>query len=125
MYNHVESVSGWSMTSFVAWYGKKSLQLKKHECELIALLRKGAAVDKLLKGVEVVRMAHIRALKSRIAQLPASEKSADTIQELARKIDAWHVRPSQSILAHYQQNQFRVKRPKPRLKGVYRGYGPG
>jgi hypothetical protein len=90
------------MASFVPYYRKKSKQLAKHEGELLLLLQKKAERPKVLMAVEIVRAAHIRTVKSRIAQLPASEKSAAAIEKLENESETWLKLPQEAILDMYR-----------------------
>jgi len=93
------------MASYVPWYGKKREQLAKHEHELMLFLQKGTEMSKVLKAAEIVRAAEVRALKARIAQLPASEKSAGTIVDLEHEIQVWMQLPVAAIIEKYRMRK--------------------
>ena len=64
------------MSNYIPWYGKKRESLHKREKELAALFRTSATAGNLSEAAEEVRLAKIRALKSKRAQLAPSETSA-------------------------------------------------
>ncbi len=84
------------------YYRKKAKQLLKHERELLLAFQKGWDAVRVEAAAEEVRAAQIRVLKSRQAQIVASEKGAAERAAIEKEIGEWKGIPVEEIVAEYR-----------------------
>ncbi len=77
------------MAGYVPWFGKKRERRRARERTFVDLLRSGADANQLNEGADAVRLAHVRELKARRAQVPPAEKNAAAVADLDRDIEFW------------------------------------
>jgi hypothetical protein len=107
------------MAAYIAWYGKKLAALGQCEQELIESITANAPLAKISACAEKVRLAHIRALKSKRAQFPPSEKSAVAMNGFENRVAFWANVPVETIIAGYRTGRFQRERPARCLRGVW------
>lgn len=90
------------MANYLAWHGKKRQRLKKRENRFESLLQTEKDPSKLAKAADEIRAAHVRVLKSRLAELSPSEKNAIAMENLNREIALWLALPTQEIIERYR-----------------------
>ena len=61
------------MAGYVPWYGKKRACLVEHEKKFATLLQTTTEPDRLAEGAEIIRAAHVRALRASKACLAPKE----------------------------------------------------
>jgi hypothetical protein len=98
------------MANYVPWYGKKRERLIEHERVFLSLLATDADAATTHEAAEVVRAAQVRALKSRLAQLPPSEKNAAAVGNLDREINFWLGMSPEEIVNGYRHGTLRNHR---------------
>ena len=103
---------GTSMANYIAWYGKKREHLIERERDLAALLKSEAEASRIAGAAEEVRAAQIRALKSKRAELPPSEKNARAVANLDREIEFWLGLTANEIIVGYRTGKLRGHRSK-------------
>jgi len=86
------------MANYPAWYGKKRERLIQRLREFDVLLQNQPDPSELAEGAELVRAAKIRALKSRRAQLPPSERSASAIAKFDAEIQLWDRSTAEEVI---------------------------
>jgi len=86
------------MASYIAWYGKKRDRLRQIEHDFIDLLRTAPNLSTLAKVAELLRSAHIRALKARREYLSPCEKNTEAFQNRTREIQQWTNLPVEAII---------------------------
>lgn len=90
------------MANYIPWYGKKKARLAEVEDAFIATLKNATDAKKLNEVADKVRLAHVRALKARRAQLPPTEKAVVAIEVLGRQIQFWMMLNAEQIIAGYR-----------------------
>ena len=90
------------MASYIPWYGKKRERLAEHECTFRTLLQNDSNLKELREAADMVRLAHVRALKAKRAQLPPSEQSLAAIENLEREIQFWYVLTVDEVIQGYR-----------------------
>src|SRR5690348_14668113 len=98
------------MANYIAWYGKKRKHLIEREREFIALLQAGADGRRIAEAAEAVRAAKVRALKSKRAEFPPSEKSEVMVQNLELQIEFWLALPVEKIVEGYRGREQKDRR---------------
>jgi hypothetical protein len=98
------------MANYIAWYGKKREHLIESERDFGALLQSQPDPSKMAEAAEQVRVAQIRALKAKRAELPPSEKNAAAVENLDREIEFWLALSVGEIIAGYQTGKLRGHR---------------
>jgi len=68
----------------------------------IAILKDAADPKKLKEVADKVRLAHVRALKARRAELPPTEKAVIAIEGIDREIQFWMMLNAEQIVAGYR-----------------------
>ncbi|HQY87485.1 MAG TPA: hypothetical protein PK402_02425 [Tepidisphaeraceae bacterium] len=100
------------MTSYIAWYGKKRVRLAEMEMEFINQLHHQVTGVKLDRGAEEVRLAQIRALKSKRAELKPSGQNELAIAHLNDEIKFWMTLSVEEIIDGYKSGKLRGHRLK-------------
>jgi len=90
------------MANYIPWYGKKKARLAEVEDAFIAILKNTTDPKKLNEIADKVRLAHVRALKARRAQLPPTEKARVAIEGLDREIQFWSTLNADQIVTDYR-----------------------
>lgn len=90
------------MACYIPWYGKKKARLAEVEEIFIAILEDTTDLKKLKEVAEKVRIAHVRALKAKRAQLPPTEKAADAIEAIDHEMQFWNMLNADQIVAGYR-----------------------
>ena len=99
------------MAGYVPWFGKKRERLVDRERAFVTMLRAGAADAKqLAKAGDAVRLARVRELKARRAQLAPREKNAAKVAELDRKIAFWLALHPGDVVEGYRRGTLRPHR---------------
>ena len=99
------------MAGYVLWHGKKRQLLARREQEFQAILQAETNTEKLKEWAEEIRAAQIRALKSKRAQLPPSEKNLEKVNELEREMEIWLHSPADSIIEIYKMKLKKNAKP--------------
>ena len=98
------------MANYIAWYGKKRERLAEHERAFLPLLQQETDLKQLREAADTVRLAHVRALKARRAELPPSEASAVAIANLNREIRFWLALTVDDVIEGYRSGVLRRHR---------------
>lgn len=97
------------MASFIAYYGKKRSRLENREHEFLELLSNNASETQTADAAEVVRAAHIRALKEKRQKFAPSEKNSALYKQIEDAIHWWTDLPNQQIIDGYRNPRRRRK----------------
>jgi len=98
------------MANYIPWYGKKRERLAEHERAFLPLLQNETDVKQLREAADTVRLAQVRALKAKRAQLPPSEKYAVAIANLDREIQFWLALTGDEVIEGYRSGTLRRHR---------------
>ena len=90
------------MANYIPWYGKKRERLIERDRAFVALLQGETDPAKLAGAAEAVRAEQVRALRSKRAQLPPSEKNAAAVANLDREIAFWLALTAEAIIDGYR-----------------------
>jgi hypothetical protein len=101
------------MASFVAYYGKKRSRLAVREREFVEILHSDASEIRIAEAVEIIRTAHIRALKEKRQKLAPSEKSSALYDEVERAIRTWMELTKDAIIDGYRDAKRQRKMSSP------------
>jgi hypothetical protein len=95
------------MANYIAWYGKKRERLLERENDFSALLQGGAEASKLAEAAKELRAAQVRALRSKRAQLPPSEKNATAVANLDCEIAFWQALSVEDVIGGYRTGKLK------------------
>jgi hypothetical protein len=99
------------MASYIAWYGKKRARLAKHERKFTSLLLTTTDAARLADGAEIVRAAHVRALKAIRGQLAPRETNAEAFAKLDIEIQFWLALSAQELIEGYRTGNLKGHPP--------------
>jgi hypothetical protein len=93
------------MASYLPWFGKKREHLAWCEEMFAPLLSRQADDPELVKCAEAVRVAQIRALRAKRAQLRPSEPYRVAMENLKKEIEVWQALSIMEIVKGYRSGK--------------------
>ena len=98
------------MAGYVPWFGKKRERLLARERAFVDQLRSGADAKQLTEAADAVRLAHVRGLKAKRAQVPPLERNAAVVANLDREIEFWLGLSAAQVIDGYRDGTLRAHR---------------
>ncbi|HEX8325109.1 MAG TPA: hypothetical protein VF595_14490 [Tepidisphaeraceae bacterium] len=90
------------MAGYIPYFQKKLLRLTEQEQRLTELIAGNASAAELLDVAEQVRAARVRAIRSKQAELPPSERNAAQAKQFAELVQQWLGLSSEAIVEVYR-----------------------
>ena len=86
------------MSNYIPHYQKKRERRERLQSVLVRMLGQGAPTEEIADAVEAVRLAMLRELSARRAQLHPTPKSMAQLEKVERNIAVWSTMPPEAII---------------------------
>jgi hypothetical protein len=86
------------MSNYIPHYQKKRERRERLQSVLVRMLGQEAPTEDIADAVEAVRLAMLRELSARRAQLDPTPKSMAQLEKIERIIAAWSTMPPEAII---------------------------
>ena len=94
------------MANYIANYRKRLERLERVQADLVRLIQRGAAEEKLLEVAAEVRECRIRALRAKQAKIPErNEEERRVVLKIGHEIDALRLLSVESILDEFMTDK--------------------